>query len=321
MKKSVELPLSEPFYSTYHNHAIAGAVLSANPSLRNWFLNEVMLLSCQTTFATSYFTTPRIRMNGSSWSDCPYLERIYYDIRYLGGYANYLIRNLLDNGYYVCFGGTDDFYIKGKSWYHKRHFDHDGMICGYDMLDKTFSVFAYDENWVCRKFKTPQRAFVRAMRSMQKRWRHGYIEAIRPTSVKLDFSPETALANIKDYLNSRFEGDTLYGIEVNKYAAAYADKLYNGEIPYEKADRRFVRMIWEHKRGMAERIRLIEAAYGKENFLSAEYEKLVKDADGLRVLYASYCLRRRDSILLTVRDGLSDIYFRENKILRHLLTF
>lgn len=325
MKKRVELPLAEPFYSTYHNHAVTGAASYFNPTLRNWYLNEVMQLSCERTFTASYFTTPRIGICGSSWSDCPYFERVYYDLRFFGGYVNYVIRNLLDGGYYVCFGGPDDFYIKGKTWYHKRHFDHDGMICGYDMNDGTYSVYAYDENWVCRKFKTPQKAFVRAVKSTQRRWNHGYIEGIKPKNVLVEFSAEKALENIKKYLDSSFEkypqdcGEKAYGAVVNDYAAIYADKLYRKEIPYEKTDRRFMRMIWEHKRGMAERIVLIEKAFGLDNSCSEEYGALVQKANGLRLAFASHCLKRRDSVLFKIRDGLYEIAAEERKILNSLI--
>ena len=59
----------------------------------------------------------------------------------------FLIRSLIDNGYYVAFGGVDDYYMEGKSWYQEKHFDHDGLIVGYDQNDKTYTIYAYDQNW------------------------------------------------------------------------------------------------------------------------------------------------------------------------------
>ena len=39
--KSVQLPIVEPVYGTYHFQGGASAVIHDNPSIRNWFLNEV----------------------------------------------------------------------------------------------------------------------------------------------------------------------------------------------------------------------------------------------------------------------------------------
>ena len=187
MRRSAELPLTEPFYSTYHNQAIAGAIINGNPSIENWFLNEGVILSCDREFAVTDCTTPRIGIKNTSWDVCPYFTRVYHDLRYLGGYSDYLIINLIDNGYYVCFGGTDDYYIKGKSFYGERHFDHDGMICGYDRNDKTFTVYAYDENWLLKKFRTPWESFRKSVKSMQNRWNYGYIEGVKPTKEQVEF--------------------------------------------------------------------------------------------------------------------------------------
>ena len=40
-KKKIELPLVEPLYSTYHYQGPGTAVLVNNPSIRNWYLNQV----------------------------------------------------------------------------------------------------------------------------------------------------------------------------------------------------------------------------------------------------------------------------------------
>ena len=78
-------------------------------------------------------------------------------MQFMKGYIHPLIRNLLDAGYYVCFVGVDDYYVKGKSWYKERHVNHDGAICGYNQEDKTYCLYSYDSNWVYRKFWTTQK--------------------------------------------------------------------------------------------------------------------------------------------------------------------
>ena len=60
-KKKIELPLVEPLYSTYHYQGPGTATLVNNPSIRNWYLNQVMILTCTRKFLNG-FTTPQIRM-------------------------------------------------------------------------------------------------------------------------------------------------------------------------------------------------------------------------------------------------------------------
>ena len=52
--------------------------------------------------------------------------------------------------------------MKGKNGYHIRHFMHDGMICGYDQNEMTYSVYAYD-------FHMRLRVFFRHLRDALKR--------------------------------------------------------------------------------------------------------------------------------------------------------
>jgi hypothetical protein len=109
-QKKIELPLVEPLYCTYQNQGPGTAILASNPSIRNWYLNHVMILSCTRKFLNG-FTTPQVSIAGSSWTQNPYLEKISYEMRFMKGYTHFVIRNLLDAGYYVCFNGIDDYYV------------------------------------------------------------------------------------------------------------------------------------------------------------------------------------------------------------------
>ena len=145
MNKHVELPLIEPLYSTYHNQGTGTAIIGNNLSVRNWYLNQVMNLTCNKKFLNG-FTTPEITIAQSGWYDNPYFDKRGLSSEFTNGYINPIIRQMLDKGFYVAFSGVDDFYVKGKSWYKERHFKHDGLICGYDQNDKTYCIYAYDNN-------------------------------------------------------------------------------------------------------------------------------------------------------------------------------
>lgn len=323
MKKKVELPLIEPVYQTYHN-GIFSAVIKKNPSIRNFYLNEVMILMCSRKFLTG-FTTPEINIVGSSLGDDLHLEFRWYSFDHMEGCISRLIRNLIDNEYYVVFTGVDDYYIEGKSFYKEKHFNHDGAICGYDQENKTFCMYAYDENWIYRKFWTPQKGVALGRKAIEKKGESGSIWAIKPKEEIIEFSHEIACHKIGEYLNSSLEqypeneDGMVYGTAVHDYIAKYVEKLFKGEIPYDRIDRRVFRLIWEHKKIMLERIQKIEDVLKLDTTISKEYNDVVNEANVIRGLYASHHMRRRDSVLPIIQKKVIDIKNKEEVLLEELL--
>lgn len=321
MSNRVELPLIEPVYSTYHN-APASAAAVNNPSIRNWFLNDIMMLTCQTIFLKGY-TSPLIDILDSGIPNNPYFISEKFSMKYISGHIHSVIKNLLDDGYYVWFVGVDDYYVKGKSWYKERHFHHDGCICGYDNDEKTYCIYAYDQNWLYQKFWTTQKSFDNGLRALFKQGYYGFLCGFKPTDEKVEFLPEVACRNIAEYLDPRQEKhikeENVYGIMVHDYIAQYVGKLYDGSIPYERMDRRVFRLIWEHKKVMLERIKLIEKAYSMNSSISTSYEEIVKTADNMRMLYASHHMKRRDSVLPIIQRNLIEIMKKEKNLLNRLL--
>lgn len=322
MNDFVELPLAEPLYRTYHN-GIASAAIAQNPSIRNWFLSNTMILTCNRRFLIN-FTTPEIHIENYS-IDNPFLEMKIIPMQFLKGYINPIIRNLIDAGYYIYFNRVDDYYVKGKSWYKERHFSHDGAICGYNQLNKTYCIYAYDSNWRYQKFWTTQKAFNKGREAMFKQGVYGSLYAIKPKPDKVDFSVETALKGIVDYLDSDIEkypekGEgNIRGIVVQEYIAKYVDRLFNGSIPYERMDRRVFRLIWEHKKVMLEIIEKIEQSLHMCDEISKQYKPLVAEADTMRMLYASHHMKRRDAVLPIIKKKLLKLSDREREILTLLV--
>lgn len=309
MKKSVELPIIEPLYSTYHYQGSGSATIAKNETLRNWYLNESVSLTCNREFLIDT-TTPRLKIVNSSWLDNPYFEQRWYDTEYLKGYINFVIKRLIDNDFYVVFGGVDDYYVKGKSFYKKRHRNHDGLICGYDSENKTYTIYAYDENWVYRKFVTPQKCFNDGLKAM---FKHKYYEAfcgIRPKNDIVELSPDIILNKIKDYLNSSFENypvsgeGNVFGIVVHDYILMYLDKLSDGSIPHERMDWRIFRTISEHKKAMYERIKKTECILSMKSDISNRYSNIVSVAENMQIMYSFYHKRKRESLLSGIKDEL-----------------
>ncbi|MBR3686748.1 MAG: hypothetical protein IKL66_04610 [Clostridia bacterium] len=324
MKKKIELPIVEPIYSAYQFQGPGTAILVNNPSIRNWYLNQVLILGCSRRFLNG-FTTPETNIVDSSWEVNPHLDMKWYGMKFLKGHVNHTIRNLLDDGYYVCFSGIDDYYVKGKSWYHEKHFSHDGCICGYDQENRTYCIYSYDQNWIYRKFWTTQKSFDKGRRAQFDKGEFGCICGIKPKEDQVVFSADIALKKISEYLDSTIEmypetsEGAVYGIVVHDYIAKYVDKLYDGSIPYEKMDRRVFRVIWEHKKAMLQRIISIEEALSLDNNISDAYGAVVREADNCRMLYAAHHMKERRSVLPIIQKKLLSLKENEQKLLEKLL--
>ena len=324
MNKHIELPLIEPLYQTYHNQGPGTAIIGNNPTIRNWYMNQVMNLTCNRKFLSG-FTSPQITIPKSDWGSNPYLDKKSISTQFTKGYINPIIREMLDNGYYVAFVGIDDYYVEGKSRYKQRHIGHDGLICGYDQEEKTYCMYAYDSNWIYRKFWTPQKGFNAGRMAMLKKDKFCNICGLKAKEDQVEFSPKTAYIKLQEYLGSNlekypFEGeDNVYGIVVHEYIAEYVSKLYRGDIPYDRMDRRVFRLIWEHKKAMLERIALIEQSLDMDNEVSEKYKPLVAEADTMRMLYASHHMKRRDSVLPIIKNKLLTLMKNEQELLTVLV--
>ena len=323
MKKTVELPLVEPLYSTYHFQGSHAAIIADNPSIRNFFFNKLINLMCNRKFLYGY-TSPELSVVGSSYSQNPHIETKVIPTEYIGAATNSVIKNLLDDGWYVVITGIDDYYIKGKSWYHEVHVNHDGLIVGYDDNKRTFSFYAYDQTWVYRKFETPQYCVEKA-RSEGAKKGSGELWACKPKSEQVKLEPKTICDGIKEYIGSSFNmyrpiiNANAYGIVVQDYLVMYIDRLSAGIITHNRMDTRIFRLIWEHKKVMLERIRAVENELALDKLSGYKYEPLVKLADDMRMLYAAYHKTGRVSLLQGIREKLINLREREFEVLNEFV--
>lgn len=321
--KKVELPIGEPIYGTF-NYQLCSSLICENPTIKNWYLNNVMNLICSKGFLYGR-TTPDLRVEKTSWIDNPCFDKKGYSMEFSEGYINHIIRNLIDSGYYVYFSGVDDYYVDGKSWCRERHFIHDGVICGYDQEKKTYSIYAYNSDWMLKKFETPQRSFNQGRCAAIKKGEKGYICGMKANADEVKLEPEIIIGKIHKYLDSSLRKfpykakEDAEGIVVHDYIALYISKLIEGAVPYERTDTRIMRTLWEQKKVMYERLVKAEEALSLDSRLSSEYEKVVPDADRIRMLYASHCIKRRDSSLPFIRKKLIDIKDTEKRILSEFI--
>ncbi len=325
MSRAVLLPAQVPLFSTYHYQVIGGVAAAANPTHLNWYYNNCIQLQCGKVFLRGC-PTPHLNVPMTEVQDSAFMERVPYNLLFVREDVHRLIKRMLDKDFYVAFRGIDDYYIPGKSWYGRRHFDHDGLICGYDDENGTYAMMAYDEKWMLRLFHTPQRAFEAGMESMIRDYYiMGEVEAVkvRDVTTKLDISG--IKAGLIEYLGTNPVTDPIgkntapQGTVVHTYLCMYLDLLYAGEIPYEKADYRIMRLLWEHKNCMHMRIAAVEDALALDSTLGSAYIEVTDSAGRLRTIYGKYCMRRKDELLLSVKRQIQEMQRQETEILKRLV--
>ena len=269
---------------------------------------------------------PLLDICQSGIEDNPYIERQKILLTFLDGSINRIIRNMIDREYYIYFGAIDDYYMQGKDGYHKRHFMHDGMICGYDQRKKTYSVYAYDFEMQYRVFQMPQICFERARKSTEKMGVCGFITAMKPMQIKIEFDPYLVKTRLQEYLdpllidNNLEANSTAYGIITHKYLIKYVESILNNDNNIILSDLKSFKIIMEHKIFMLERIKKIEEYFQIDNTVSNEYKNVVTDAKKLWNM-CLYCFVKKDtSKLPIIKSILEGIDNSENKLLSHLIS-
>lgn len=325
MPDSVSLPFCVPWFAFTQGHAAPGLAMAGHPTAYNGYLNQCTTLDCNRRFLTG-FTTPQIGIPRAGIYSFNFLDKLGIAWRFTHQYCHSIIKQMLDEGFYAYFGGVDDYYLPGKSWYGIRHMNHDGVICGYDEADKTYSIAAYDINWVFSLIRVPQDCFMEGLKACIEKNQYGTITAyrMRPnTTVALD--ERTILRYMKEYVNGTIDKFPLdqqgrvEGIAVQDFLALYLDKIKEGFIPADKMDWRALRPIWEHKRCMLDRIKAIEEKRGWNTELSSKYAPLVEDANRVRMMYAMYHKTQKESLLDKMKNGIITFKDKEYEILKDLI--
>lgn len=320
----VILPYIEPMFSTYHFLSNVGIPAKQNNTSDNWYYNNVVEWRCTRKFLQG-FTSPEMNLPRCNTGNMPFLEKTSVNTRFARRCSLDIIKTMLDDGFYVAFSGVDDFYIMGKSWYKTRHFNHDGLIIGYDDDNGTLSIAAYNQCWIFTVFETPQECFVEAMTELCDKGIYGALYAIKANSEPQELKIQNINNELKRYLSSNINDypldnpDAAWGVVVYDYLCMYLDKLADGSIPHERGDRRVFRLVWEHKKCMLGRIKAVEEFCGWDNELSSAYEEVVGLADKVRFIYSKFVIKYSNKNLEKMQLLLMDIKRSELDLLTKFL--
>lgn len=320
MADCVQLAYEYPWFAFTQGTAAPCIALRNHPTAYNAILNQCTTLSCTRRFLDG-FTTPQVGIPRLNIHSFPCIERYGVALRFTHDRFREIVKKMLDEGFYIYFGGVDDYFLPGKSWYGIRHMSHDGILCGYDDNDGTYSVAAYDSDWVFRLIRIPQDCFREGLESGISQGWNGNLFAYRMRNGEIQPDEKQMLRYLKAHVDADMdhfpltERGNVEGIAVQGFLALYIEKLMDGSIPADKMDWRVLRPVWEHKKCMLDRLILLETLHGWEPEFSSRYRPLVDAANRNRMMYAVYHKNRRPELLENVRKGLLDGKEQERAIL------
>lgn len=324
MERAKQLSYTEPPFCTYQYFGSPGVVAMQIPTAYNHYLNHSINLDCGRRFLTGY-TSPDMSVSCSALQDMPFIERINVRRSFIDGCELDVIRNMIDDGYYVCFNMVDVYYIEGMLWFQEFHNLHDGMICGYDDNDHTLTIAAYDSRWIYRSFKTSQEGFVKALASAKERGGYDGFIGLKPRDETIPLDLQAIAGHLEEYLTPDLYGrsiegpDPIHGIVVHDFVCLYLQFLLDGEIPYDRKDRRIMRLIYEHKKCMADRIAAVEKELGCPPDFSRRYTTVVESATRAHTYYATYRIKKKDELLHLIQRELTVMKAIEEDILPDIL--
>lgn len=325
MSNRASLPFFTPMFATFNSTIIAGLALGQNTNAELQLLNQATDLSCQRKFLRGY-TSPSIWLPGATLMSITNLFRYTIPVQFIQEHFHSIIHSVIDSGFYAYLNGFDDFYLPGKSWYGTRHLNHNGTISGYDDTNKTYEVASYDINWNYKLIKIPQEAYAESLLHSLEQEFNPTLVAVKAKDLFIKLNVKRISEKLKQYLNSNFtlfpkeEDGKATGIVVHDYLALYFDMLLNDNIPYESIDWRPMRAVWEFRVCMLRRIQAIEKELNLDSTLSSQYAPILEETNRLRMLYAVYTKKRKDALLLSIKNGVLSLKDQEKIVLENLIS-
>lgn len=295
--------------------AFAGIMAGDNTTSDHWYFNNCIDISCKRNLLEGS-SSPELDVPNTSLWDMAFIEKKYINNSSVRGCAGRVISNLLEEGYYVIFDHVDDYYVEGKSWYKQRHFSHDGLIHGYNKNKNCYNIAAYDARWLFCSFETPKDKLLRAL-YQPFNTRLGDLTGGKSLPQTIALDTELILIRLKDYLgscSSRVD-QLVHGFAVHDHLIMYLEAVKDGRIRSNYIDTRIIRLLWEHKQCMHDRIAAVERLLSIGNKISPLYQQVTAAAAHARFLMSKYALKKNEALLTAMQKDIETIKALEERLL------
>lgn len=241
---------------------------------------------------------------------------------------NFIVEKI-NLGYYLIMF-VDEYYLPNKWAYQTSHFVHSSLIYGYDSEKEQFLAIGFNQNMIFTKMVFDYTNFEEAYESAKIYYKDSApwcelsaIQLMRPNNFEEEypFSNERFLRELKDYLFSIGDARRLYafmysdnraefGMQVYDAAIRNLENLFHGEATI---DYRAMHLIWEHKKGIYDRIEYMIS----RNNLTGEIIALHKEY--IQVINLSNNIRLKSLELENSDISVSGLSVNQENIIKNII--
>ncbi len=339
MKK--QIPVLEPPVTSYLFYMYPLSVIRPHMAFSPWICSNYLQLYHYNDRDLKFYVSPFSPKGGkknSYFVVCPFLEIQSLEQSMITRRRDDIIQFVmksLDEDWHVQLD-VDYFHLPSTAPYKQFHYLHEVLVSGYDDNSKTFEISGYDRLW---KYQKSTITFSDLFEAVIDKTAN---DSTYPAD-QLDESPKAFLYRtdhnrkcdidirqmyelLSDYLESANtaekyrmlyvpQEDGLWGVSVYSYLIELLDQCRSLDtltIP--------LRVLWEHKRIMAERIRYLEEhGYIDSGYrIFEEYSEVTRMANQVRWLLLKCLMKRKVSLVRKASDTLHDIAEREYRVLSNL---
>ena len=320
---NIQLPYQTPIYSALHYFACPGVAAKQNPTCDTWYYNCTVALNGHYDCYPHQEPSFMVYLEAGDITHIPFLERTSINTLFIKHCSIDLIRSMIQEGFYVYFGGIDDFYVEGKQGYQTTHRAHDGMVSGINDENKTLTLIAYDINQKFQPFTTSQHGFEKGLQEMLDHETIGELWAIKANQTRYTLDMQAIIDALQKYLNpphcslhKDLFSRTWHGIETYDGLISCFEMKKQREI---ELGHPAMMLFWEHKKCMLHRMIQIETTLHMDHPYSAAYQEIVSYLERLRYLYLKYTVSMQNGILESLQTKLKLLKIQEAEILSRFI--
>lgn len=341
MKKKI--PVQEPPVTSYMFYMYPLSIMCPHVAFTPWICSNYIQLYHYNDRDLKFYVSPFSPKGGkknSYYVACPFLEIQNLEQSMITRTRDDIIQFViasLDEDWHVQLD-VDYFYLPSTAPYRKFHFLHEVLVSGYDDNNETFDISGYDRSWKYHVATITFSDLFEAVSAVDKTLNDNAYpvdqsdESPKVILYRSDNDKEYEIdigqmyESLSDYLESVNTAEKyrmlwvpqekgLWGVSVYSYLTESLDQGRNLEtltIP--------LRVLWEHKKVMAERIRYLEGQgyIDPDNRIFEEYAETTRMANHARWLLLKCVRKPKASLVRKASDTLSDIVEREYRILSNL---
>lgn len=265
----------------------------------------------------------------NSWGEIMEMVNLaFYLLKKEENIIDFIIKEI-NMGYYLIIH-VDEYYLPNKWAYKTNHFVHSSLIYGYDNEKEQLMAIGFDKNMFFTKMEVDYTNFKAAYESGTIHYKDSApwcdlsaIQLIRPYEFDAEhpFSNDIFLRNLKGYLFSIGERETLYLLRYPESRAEYGLKVYDVTVRHLEnllqgrvtIDYRAIHLITEHKKGIYDRIGYAIA----RNSLTGEITRLHKEY--LKVVDLSNNIRLKSLELENSQNGADGLSLNYEILVKNIM--